>query len=98
MTFSKEEKARLLEDWKKSGKSISAFARENGLARWTFTKWLKAERGTEPCFAEVPNGAIKATTQAPEILIEKGAMKIHIPLAIGDCALRVVIESLEAAS
>jgi len=97
MAFSKEEKARLLEGWKQSGKSISAFVRENGLARWTFAKWLKAEKDSKPCFVEVPAAAMKPAPHAPEILIETGDAKIHIPLAGGTGALRVVIESLEAA-
>ena len=98
MHYSKEEKARALEGWRRSGKSISAYVRENGLVRWTFTKWLKAERETEPCFVEVPAVAVQPAQQAPEILIEKGDIKIHIPLAIGGGGLRAVIESLGAAS
>ena len=97
MKFSKEEKARLLEGWKQSGKSISAYVRENGLVRWTFTKWLKAQRDTKPCFVEVPVTALQPTPHAPEILIEKGDVKIHIPLAIGPSELRSVIEGLRAA-
>jgi len=97
MTFSKEEKARLLEDWRRSGKSISAYVRENGLVRWTFTKWLKAERDTKQCFVEVPVGALRPTAQAPEILIENGDVKIHIPLAIGSSELRTVMEGLRGA-
>ena len=97
MTFSKEEKARLLEGWKQSGKSISAFVRENGLVRWTFAKWLKAEKDSKPCFVEIPAAAMKPPPQAPEILIEKGDVKIHIPLAIGSSGLRAVMEGLGAA-
>ena len=96
MKFSKEEKARLLEDWKQSGKSISAYVRENGLVRWTFTKWLKAER--DHAFVQVPAKVVKQTLQAPEILIEKGDVKIHIPLTGGTGVLRAVFESLEVAS
>jgi transposase-like protein len=44
MNYSREERAKLLEGWRRSGKSISAYVREKGLVRWTFTKWLKAER------------------------------------------------------
>ena len=34
---------------------------------------------------------------APEILIEKGDVKIHIPVSVGNGGLRAVIESLGAA-
>ena len=98
MKFSKEEKVRLLEGWRQSGKSISAYVRENGLVRWTFTKWLKAERDTKPCFVEIPAAVSAAWPGAPEILIEKGNLKIHLPLAVGDGGLCAVVESLGAAS
>ena len=97
MSFSKEEKARWLEDWEQSGKSISAYVKEKGLVRWTFTRWLKAERGTKRSFVEVPARVMQPREQEPEILIEKGDMKIHIPVVIGGDELRAVIEGLGAA-
>ena len=94
MKFSREEKARLLEGWRRSGKSISAYARENGLVRWTFTKWLKAERGAKPCFVEIPARAVQTTGHAQEILIEKGEIKIHIPLCVWAEGSGAVMEGL----
>ena len=97
MHYSKEEKAKCLEDWKLSGKSISAFTRENGLVRWTFTKWLKAKRGSKPCFVEIPAPAIQASSGTTQILIEKDDIKIHIPVGLGCQELRAIIEGLRAA-
>ena len=94
MQYSREEKARLLEGWKRSGKSISAYVKEKGLVRWTFTKWIKADREGEPCFVEVPAPVVHPVMQAPELLIEKGAIKIHIPLVIGKRELSTVMEGL----
>ena len=94
MKFSKEEKARLLEDWKQSGKSISAYTRENGIVRWTFTKWLKAERDTKPCFVEIPAGIVQTALHAQEIIIEKGEIKIHIPLCVWAEGSGIVMEGL----
>jgi transposase-like protein len=95
MHYSKEEKALLLEGWKESGKSISAYVKEKGLVRWTFTKWLKAERNAGQCFVEVPRHTMPAwvmqpAAHVPEILIESGGVKIHIPLVPG--GLRAVTE------
>ena len=45
MNYSREERAKLLEGWRESGKSISAYVKEKGLVRWTFTRWLKAGKG-----------------------------------------------------
>jgi len=97
MHFSKEKKAKLLEDWRESGKSISAFVKENGLVRWTFTKWLNAERNLKPCFVEIPTEAIQATARAGQIVIEKGEVRIHIPLGLSSKELRAVVEGLGVA-
>ena len=35
MRYGKEEKAKLLEGWKQSGKSVRAYVKENGLVRRT---------------------------------------------------------------
>ena len=94
MSYSKEEKSKLLEEWRRSGKKISVFVRENGLVRWTFTKWIKAERESKIGFVEVPLQALKKASQAPEILIEKGDIKVHIPLGLCCPELRAVIEGL----
>jgi len=72
MSYSAKEKAKLLEGWRRSGKSISAYVKEKGLVRWTFTKWLKAEREAEPDakpgFVEVPAAALNPMAHARRIL------------------------------
>jgi len=97
MNYSSEEKAKLLEGWRRSGKSISAYVREKGLVRWTFTKWIKAERDMKSGMVEVSAQVVKTTMHMPEILVEKGEIKIHIPLVIGINELREVMEGLGAA-
>jgi transposase-like protein len=90
MQYSAEEKAELLEGWKRSGKSICAYVKEKGLVRWTFTKWIKADRESQSGFVEVPVQVMEP--QVPEILIEKGGIKIHIPVEMGSDGLRAVME------
>jgi len=94
MKFSEEEKAMWLEDWRQGGKSAWAYAKANGLNPQTFTKWTKAGMETEPCFVEVPVPVMASTPCEPEILIEKGEVKIHIPLISGNRELRAVMEWL----
>jgi len=94
MKFSDEEKAMWLEDWRQGGKSARAYAKANGLNPQTFTKWTKAGMEKEPCFVEVPVPIMPRTHGEPEILIEKGEVKIHIPLISGNRELRAVIELL----
>jgi len=97
MRYSKEEKAKLLEGWKQSGKSVCAYVKENGLVRWTFHKRLKAERGSWQRFVEIPLRAERPAPNAPEIVIEKGGVTIRVPLVISGGALRAVMEGLGAA-
>jgi len=46
---------------------------------------------------EVPTEAI-SVEHREEILIEKGEMKIHIPLTIGSSGLRAIIDALAGAA
>ena len=79
--FSKEEKAMWLEDWQQSGKNAWAYAKENGLVPQTFTSWTRASKKEDKqTFVEVPKQIFQSTRLVQEILIEKGEMRIHIPL------------------
>jgi hypothetical protein len=97
MKYQREEKAKLLEDWRLSGKSISAYVKEKGLFRWTFTKWLKGDRERKCSFVQVSAAKMKPTPNEKEIVVEKGELKIHIPLGIGSEELRTIIGTLGAA-
>ena len=94
MHYSKEEKAMWLEDWQQSGKSAYHYAKENGFTPWTFIRWTKEKVETEQGFVEVPEQTKSNLHNEPEILIEKGWIKIHIPLCLGSKELRVVMEGL----
>ena len=98
MHYSKEEKEMWLDDWRQSGKSTWAYAKENGLNPQTFVKWSKNGTQSNTCLVEVPAQMLSQPLQlGHEILIEKGEVKIHIPLAMGRNELRAVMEGLGAA-
>ena len=94
MKYSEEEKAMWLEDWRQSGKQAWAYAKENGLNPQTFANWTKTGAEEKPCFVELPAPVTADRQHEPEILIEKGEVKIHIPLISGSRELRSVIEWL----
>ena len=99
MKYSKEERAMWVEDWKQSGKSAWAYAKENGINQQTFINWTKAGNETKQNFVEVPvpsSAAVKEPMGIPEIVIEKGDVKIYIPLVINPNQLRAVIEGIGA--
>ena len=97
MRFSKEEKAMWLEDWRQSGKSAYRYAKENGLAPWTFIRWTKSDLETNQNFIEVPVQNMFLPEKKTEILIEKGELRIHIPVGLGCKELRSVMEGLVVA-
>ena len=108
MRYSEEEKAMWLEDWKASGKSAWAYAKENGLNQQTFINWTKAGGEAKQTFVEVAavssadtassiNAAVvKQSLDIPEIIIEKGEVKIYIPVMINQNQLRAIMEGLGA--
>ena len=97
MKFSEEEKAMWLEDWRLSGKKAWTYARENGLIPQTFAGWTKVKTANAPCFVEVPAKVIPVESKQ-EILVEKGGLKIHIPLMIDSSELRAIIGALAGAA
>ena len=94
MQFSKREKTKILERWKQSGMSATAFAKENGLAQQTLSRWAKMNLGAKPGFVEVTAQIMPPATNTPGLLIEKGGMKIHIPQGLGCNELRAIFEAL----
>jgi transposase-like protein len=94
MRFSEEEKAMWVEDWRRSGKSAWTYAKENGLIPQTFTRWTRGKPQTKPSFVEIPVQSMPSLQYPPEILIEKGDVKIHIPLSLGCVELRAIFSTL----
>jgi hypothetical protein len=88
-----EEKAMWVEDWKQSGTSAWTYAKANGLNPATFKNWTKGT-AEEPGFVEIRPPIPAPIGMAPEILIERGDLRIHIPLSINGNDLRLVIQSL----
>jgi transposase-like protein len=100
MKFSKTEKAMWLEDWRRSGKPVWTYAKENGLIPQTFYRWAAQEKKTKQGFIEVPAPVVQSM-QSPQyphvILIEKADIKIRIPLDLHNVEFRAVMEGLKAA-
>ena len=70
-----------LEDWKQSGKGAWLYARENGLVPQTFVNWTKPrKKELKESFVEVPKKILQSARLVQEILIEKGGLRIHIPI------------------
>ena len=98
MRYSEEEKAMRLDGWRQSGMSTWAYAKANGLNPQTLVKWVKGKPEHKACFVEIPTLAVQPTPclPMPEILVEKGEVRIRIPLTIGRGEMRMVMEMLGA--
>jgi len=94
MHYSKEEKTKWLDNWRQSGKSAWAYAKENGLSPQTFLKWTKTGLGKKSELVEIPKSIMAVSRLEPEIVIEKGDVKIHIPFEPVRCEVRDVMELL----
>ena len=94
MRYSDEKKAMLIEEWRNSGKSAWDYATEKGIIPQSFINWKNRKKKVEQCFVEVPAGIIPHTPHTGEILIEKGDIKVHIPLGIDGSQLRAVFDGL----
>jgi len=95
MRFSKEEKEKLLEEWKLSGKSAWSFAREKTLCQQTFAKWVRTEKERKNGFVQIAAQKMSASRNSAEILIEKGDMKIHVPLNISSNEITTLLKGLQ---
>ena len=97
MKFSKEEKAMWLEDWKQSGKKAWTYGKENGLIPQTFCGWVKREAKSATGFVEISAHKKPKPELSQEILVEKGDIKIHIPLSVWIESPGAIMEGLKAA-
>ena len=93
--YSKEEKAMWLDDWRQSGKNAWTYAKEKGLVPQTFVTWTKpGKENTKQELVEVPKKVLQSSLQMHEILIQKGDIRVHIPLEPVLGELQTVIASL----
>jgi len=98
MKISKEEKAMWLSDWKQSGKKAWAYAKENGLIPQTFCSWAKNEAKKASGFVELPVRVNPKPEQPREIIVEKGDIRIRVPLSVWIEYPGAVMAGLQAAS
>ena len=96
MKFNEEERAMWLEDWRRSRKNAWTYARENGLVPQTFCGWVKRETKNTSGFVEISERIKPKQEQPQEILVEKGEIKIHIPLSVWASDAGAIMDGLRA--
>jgi transposase-like protein len=88
--YSAEEKAAWLEQWKTSGKGAWVFAEEHGIRGQTFSQWVKKQESGGRQFVEIR--AERIACCAGEIVVEKGGIKVRLPLGMSGKEIRAVME------
>ena len=93
--YTKAERQEHVERWKKGALSKAAYAKSVGINETTFYTWAKGAASEGQGFVEI-SAQIKQE-QAHRILIEKGDVKIHVPLSVWAESFAVIMEGLKAA-
>ncbi|MDR1398663.1 MAG: hypothetical protein LBJ41_01895 [Treponema sp.] len=75
--YTNEERQNHVAVWKTSGLARSAYAKEKGIHPATFCKWAKESEQKGQGFVELSMGA--SDQGNPEIIIDKGDVRIHLP-------------------
>ena len=96
--ISNDEKSRILEDWKKSGKAMRSYAKENGIIPQTFIRWVKLEGEGKQKFVEVSIRDKQHGLTQQEIILEKGDLKIHVPISVWKEYPETILEGLKVIS
>jgi hypothetical protein len=96
--YSEEDKAWLVQEWEKSGKSKWAFARELGLNYQTFSAWTRKPEGGQG-FVEVSGKLEEGAGDPGErtgcvLVVEYGSFRVHLPLGVTVKDLAMVVKAL----
>ena len=99
--YTANERLKLIEAYKSSGKTISLFAEENNINKNTFASWIslcKQQTATaaesEVNFIEVRTSVLNQREQTMKI--KKGDLEIIIPLTTAPSYLKNIIEAVAA--
>ena len=90
--YTEIERQEHIENWKNGNLTKTGYAKQAGIHPTTFCTWLRGARSRKQGFVEIKSR--KAADSFPAVVIEKGDLKIHFPLALGTKELQNVISAL----
>ena len=92
--YSRAEKEALTAEWQKTGTNRTAFARRHGINIQTFMNWTKGNKAGEQKFVQL---ALPCKSKEDgQIIIEKGNMRILLPLQTESEVLCRIFRSMES--
>lgn len=94
--YSNEKCSELIQQWKASGKSSSAFCTEKGINKYTFQYWKERERKAlrNMNMVEITRPVNAVFCETSSILIEAGAFRITLPASTGQAGLEAILRTL----
>lgn len=98
--YSKEEKIAYVEEFKDSGMSIAAYAREKGIPETTLRGWLRLDRAVafgeidiRPQFNETPNASFKPNQPIRKTMVfVKDDIRIELKEGFDKNLLKKIVE------
>jgi transposase-like protein len=96
--YNDKDKAWLVQEWKQSGKSKWAFAKELGLPYQTFSRWTRSPECGQG-FVEVSGKLEEEAVEPGErtgcaLVVEYGSFRVHLPAGVTQKDLAVVVQAL----
>jgi len=92
--YSKEEKLKLIEEFRQSGKKQTQFSREHNICHTTFSNWLKKyNKRDDESFVEVK---IPKTIQESYVIIKRNGFEIQVNETTSVQSLITVLKALAA--
>jgi len=92
--YSEEEKLKLIEKFKQSGKRSTQFSREHNICKTTFSDWLKKyNKRDNESFVEVK---IPKTIQGSYVIIKRNGFEIQVDETTSIQSLTTVLKALSA--
>ena len=88
---SKDERARVVREWRASGESAYQFAKSKGIALNSLKRWASAE-ADRPAFIRLEVAATPTT--APQLAIEVRGARVLVEKGFDAGLLRSVVEAL----
>jgi hypothetical protein len=96
--YSEADKAWLVQEWEKSGKSKWGFSKELWLNYQSFSKWTRPPEGGQG-FVEVgrkleAEGAGPGAKTLCAVVVEQGSVRVHLPAGFTPEDLAAVVQAL----
>ena len=92
--YTKSERQKHLENWKRSSMSKAAYAKSAGIFPTTFYTWIRGMTGKKKRnFVEVKKQLLPNSNR--DIIIEKGSILLRVPLSVAEKELQTIFAALE---